>query len=213
MQILVFGDSITYGAWDIEGGWVARLRRELDARQLKHPNEYYTVYNLGISGDTTTDLLKRFWQEATASYRIEDENESGEAMIIFDIGTNDFSVLSGVPKANYKEFEQNLRKLSKLAKKLAQRVIFIGRIPCDEEKTMPVSWDPNLCYNNKSSKECDLAIKKFCKANKLEFVDVFDKFAASNYKKLLEDGLHPNSKGHKLIFGLVNDYLKQTKTY
>jgi len=27
VNILVFGDSITYGAWDEEGGWVQRLRK------------------------------------------------------------------------------------------------------------------------------------------------------------------------------------------
>lgn len=29
-KILVFGDSIAYGKWDSDGGWVARLRKYVD---------------------------------------------------------------------------------------------------------------------------------------------------------------------------------------
>ena len=29
-QISVFGDSITYGAWDREAGWVERLKKVLN---------------------------------------------------------------------------------------------------------------------------------------------------------------------------------------
>ena len=47
-QILVFGTSTTYGCWDIEGGWVQRLRKYLDEKQLDDPELYYIVYNLGI---------------------------------------------------------------------------------------------------------------------------------------------------------------------
>ena len=40
-RILIFGDSITYGAWDKEGGWVQRLRKFLDERNLTDPNFYF----------------------------------------------------------------------------------------------------------------------------------------------------------------------------
>ena len=59
-QILVFGDSIDLGMWDVEGGWVQRLRRFLDKKTLADSNFYYEVYNLGISGDTAEDLLESF---------------------------------------------------------------------------------------------------------------------------------------------------------
>ena len=59
-QILIFGDSIIYGAWDREGGWAARLRKFLDEKTLTEEDFYCLVYNLGISGDTTEDLLERF---------------------------------------------------------------------------------------------------------------------------------------------------------
>ena len=46
--ILVFGTSTTYGAWDSEGGWVQRLTKYLDNKQLEgkeHPTDpYYVIY-------------------------------------------------------------------------------------------------------------------------------------------------------------------------
>jgi hypothetical protein len=50
-KILVFGDSIAYGDYDKEGGWVIRLRKFLDERQL----DSYETYNLGIPIDETTE--------------------------------------------------------------------------------------------------------------------------------------------------------------
>ena len=41
--LLVFGDSITYGAWDLEGGWVQRLRSFIDKKNLTDPNFYCLV--------------------------------------------------------------------------------------------------------------------------------------------------------------------------
>ena len=60
-RILVFGDSITYGAWDKRGGWVQRLREFLDEKNLIDLNKIpVLIYNLGVSGDTTNDALERF---------------------------------------------------------------------------------------------------------------------------------------------------------
>ncbi len=60
MKIVGIGDSITYGAWDSAGGWVARTRRNVDRicidSQLQRS---HWTYNLGISGDTTEDVRAR----------------------------------------------------------------------------------------------------------------------------------------------------------
>ena len=59
-QFFIFGDSITYGVIDREGGWANRLRKYLDARTLdSNGKDLFMLYNLGISGDTSADLLAR----------------------------------------------------------------------------------------------------------------------------------------------------------
>ena len=75
MEIGIWGDSITYGASDTEAlGWVGRLRKSLPQ------DGNVAVYNRGICGDTTEDLLKRFPIEAEAIQ---------PNVIFFAIGIND----------------------------------------------------------------------------------------------------------------------------
>ena len=85
-NILVFGASITWGAWDREGGWVQRLRNFVDEKNISNPDYDRMIYNLGISGDTTENLLSRLENEVKT--RLSEE----ETIIIFSIGTNDFNL-------------------------------------------------------------------------------------------------------------------------
>ena len=207
-QILVFGDSITYGAWDKEGGWVNRLRKFLDEKNLTNPNFYCLCYNLGISGDTSEDLIGRF--EFETRQRLEDGEET---IIIFAIGVNDSQFVHSekrhmVPK---EEFKGNIQKLISLARKYSSKIIFIGLTPVDETKTVPQPWDANKSCTNGYVKEYDSIIKKACKENRIYFVEIFEKLKKMNYQKLLEDGLHPNSEGHQKIFEIVKDFLVKNK--
>ncbi|MGC9310458.1 MAG: SGNH/GDSL hydrolase family protein [Candidatus Aenigmatarchaeota archaeon] len=58
-RILIFGDSIVFGLWDKQGGWANRLRKELDESARGDPNRHIQLYNLGIAGDTSIDVLER----------------------------------------------------------------------------------------------------------------------------------------------------------
>ena len=83
MRVLVFGASITQGFYDLEGGWVDRLRRHYDqqkiSREVAAPP---TIFNLGISADTIGDVIKRFKPETEARKR------HGDLTFIFSVGTN-----------------------------------------------------------------------------------------------------------------------------
>jgi lysophospholipase L1-like esterase len=88
-QILVFGDSNTWGAWDREkGGWVNRLRLFLDRE-----GDDVFLYNLGISDNTTQDVLGRFEFETKQRMK-----EDPDLVIIFDIGSNDSQFLTPRPR-------------------------------------------------------------------------------------------------------------------
>jgi len=94
-DICIFGASITWGAWDSEkAGWANRLRLFLEAN---HENAF--VYNLGIPGDTTEDVLARLKSEA----------ETREAdVIIFSIGTNDslYNQSKDKPRTTIEKFKE-----------------------------------------------------------------------------------------------------------
>lgn len=142
MRVLIFGDSNTQGFWDTEGGWVARLRRHYDKIQLQDTKgkDEPTVFNLGVSGDSSDDVLRRFRNEAQVRY-------SEEIAIAFAVGVNDSRTKAGKPYATTEQYGANLEKLAKQAREFTDKILFIGLTPCEEEITNPVPWG-NTGYTN-----------------------------------------------------------------
>lgn len=210
---LVFGDSVAYGTLDPQGGWVVRLKNYLTKKSLpryrktKTPKDVNLVYNLGRSGDAIEGLLGRFESEVKhrhPNYR--------ETLLIFQIGTNDCYLDSSTNKTrtNPKLFKTRLQKLIKLARKYSNNVVFLTLTPVDENKTIPIPWRKTQIYTNKNIKEYNQIIKDVCGENKIAYLDMFKRFKKENYIKLLEDGLHPNSEGHELIYQTVKNSLSET---
>ncbi|MFP4539823.1 MAG: SGNH/GDSL hydrolase family protein [Candidatus Paceibacterota bacterium] len=185
MTICIFGDSITWGAYDPEqGGWATRLRNYFELQ-----NEGVDVYNLGVSGDTTDDLLERIEAEATS--REPD-------LIIFAIGVNDaqFIYSKNITRVLLGEFQQNLTELLTIAKKFTNNIVFVGLTRVDESKTTSIPWNTDKSYTNLNIERLDSTIEKFCEENKLKFIPVKDLL---NHDDFI-DGLHPNTQGHIKMF-------------
>ncbi len=119
MKILIFGDSITYGACDREGGWVQRLRKFLDEKNLTE-NDDFSLYNLGVGGDNTEDILKRFEPETKA--RIDEEEET---VFIFAIGINDSQFVHGKNRLRVlpEKFKNNIQVPIGAAKQFSHKII------------------------------------------------------------------------------------------
>jgi len=208
-RICVFGDSIIYGREDYEyGGWVQRLRKFLNKNFLSK-QKYFFVYNSGISADRTKDLLERF--EFEIKFRLRRLKEEEKAIVIFGIGVNDSAYLYDKKDLDTspKEFRKNIQKLIKLAQKFSQKIIFIGLGCVDEVKTTPYSV--NKFYKNENIQKYNQIIKSVCKESDAHFIEIFEEWIKIDYKKLLEDGLHPNSEGHQKIFEIVKDFLVEKK--
>ena len=206
-RILVFGASITYGEGDLKGGWVQRLRSYFDEKGISDPDFDYSVYNLGISGDTTEDLLERF--EFETLQRFQEEKE----LIIFSIGHNDSQIFYNSKKTRTPtlQFKENLQKLINIARKFSTKIIFIGLTPVDDLRVDPIPWFPKFSYKNESVKNFNNIIKRVCNKNRIYFIEIFEKWTSIDYKNLLEDGVHPNSEGHQKIFEIVRDFLIDNK--
>lgn len=213
-QILVFGDSIVLGAWDKEGGWVQRLNKFLISRTLSIPEfwntDFMEVYNLGISsvsGENSVNLLERF--ESEAKRRLGEY----ETVFIIAIGKNDSCFLKSKNSfaTPQEKFKGNIQKIIKLAKKYSSKIVFVGAAMVDESKTAPIHWDKNMFYKNEYLRQYNEIIKSVCKENKIHFIGLIETFKKSDCKNLLEDGLHPNSEGHKLIFETAKDFLVKEK--
>ncbi|NOZ81990.1 MAG: hypothetical protein GXO63_02460 [Candidatus Micrarchaeota archaeon] len=203
MRILVFGDSIAYGAWDEGGGWVQRLRKFLDEKINLPDKDLCLVYNLGVSGDTTKDLLERIENEMK-SRRIQ-----SDAIVIFSIGINDSCFCKSFNRNNIplEEFQKNIEKLFVITGKYTEKIISLGLTPVDERKTCPIPWDTDKFYKNEYIQKYNEIIKNACNKYGVRFIDLFDEWRRIDYKNLLHDGLHPNSNGHKKIFETVKNFL------
>jgi len=189
MNICIFGDSITYGAFDSEkGGWANRLRLHLDSRDDFEDE----VYNLGISGDNTEGILERF--DAEIKFR-----EPG--FLIFAIGINDsqYVISENQNRVPVEKFEQNIKELISRAKKITDKILFVGLTPVDETKTTPIPWNIDKMYKNEYVEKYNNKIKEVCESEKVDFINIFSEMAKGNYKTMLIDGLHPDSKGHRWI--------------
>jgi len=203
-NILIFGDSITYGAWDEEGGWAQRLRKVIDERIIKSQfNKYHVLYNLGIPGDQTGDLIERFEQEVKA------RSQEEETIILFAIGINDSSYHNptGSLSTSFHQFQKNISQLISLAREYTEKIVFIGLTPVDELKVDPMPWYEGYSYKNDHIRKYDEAIQDRCKKENIPFIPVFQEWVKTDYKKLLIDGVHPNTKGHEVLFEIVYDYL------
>lgn len=196
-RICVFGASITKGHSDNEmGGWTNRL--DLDLEKEK-PGEY-SIYNLGISGDTTTDLLKRYKAECEAR---------GPAIIVIALGNNDSSYWKSKNgnKTIIDNFKKNLEEIIKIGQEFTKEIIFVGLTKVNEDLSAPVAWDDNLFYYDKNIKEYNATVKEVASKNNLLFIPMIDLLENND----LPDGLHPSAEGHEKIFKQVKKFLVENK--
>jgi len=183
--VCVFGDSITWGSHDPKrGGWATQLRNYFESEE-----EYVKVYPLGITGNTSGDILERFDVEAASRQ---------PTMVIFAIGTNDSQYINSkdTPRVPLPKFKENLLALTEKAKKYTPAIIFVGLTGVDESRTMPVSWSTTKYYDNDNLSKYNAVIQEIAAKNGFQFIDVSGILKNDE----LKDGLHPNSVGHKKLF-------------
>lgn len=206
MQFLIFGDSIAYGAYDVEGGWVARLRHYIDEKINLPDNEtyYHELYNLSIPGEFSGGVLARFDAEVATRLR-----KTKEAVIIFAIGTNDSYTLleSNTHKTTIEEYEKNLRALVDRARTFSARIIFVGSLLADDARTNPCPWDVWKAFITEHIHRYDAVVRRLAEEQSIDYIDVITPFIAAGGVTLLDDGIHPTSDGHRVIYETVRDAL------
>ena len=201
-NIFIFGDSITYGEWDSKGGWANRIRCHLDALVLPKPDDYIISYNLGIPSDTSTGLAQRL--EAETRARLDPNPSVKTIQIIIAVGANDARWLTDEARrgVNAEQFKINLTSITQAAQRHSSDIIFVGLLPCDEQQALQSATKHGWIetFDNDSLMKYNSIVEQHCLENKLKFVNVYELFINNNPEQLLSDGLHPNNKGHALIF-------------
>ncbi len=192
-RILAFGDSVVWGACiPRREAWADLLRNYLDEKF----NYAVELYNLGIDGNTSADVLRRFDGEALA--RKPD-------LIIIAVGTND-SVFrkNNQFDVSESEFRQNLSDIFEKAKKYTRHIVFVGLAKGSDLETIPLKRSTTgKCYSKLGVKKYDGYIKSFSAEKNTPFVDIFSILTDGDF----DDGLHPNIQGHSKIFQAVKKTL------
>ena len=176
MNVAIIGDSIVHGGIDEEfGGWVNRLKI-----QSVRENRGDHVFNLGIGGNSSRDILERA--------DIEIKARKGHVQnVIFSTGTNDMNL--NMPVA---EYQANLERLGAIASGYGLNVFFMGLfLRVDRETTKETS-----AYNNVIQQVCEKCGYTYIPT--LDLIEVDDLY-----------GCHPNTKGHVKLCARVAEFFKE----
>jgi len=206
-QIFCFGDSITQGFWDTEGGWVQRLWSELDEAKVSSESERYEMYNLGVSGDTTEDILHRFEFELKARL-----DEDDKQIVLFAVGVNDSQYLIQEKQLRFSvaDYQKNLEALVDKAKKLNAHVVIVGLAPIDQMKVDPMPWADDRSYRTEYIEQFNEVAKKVAENTNCLFIDLYGPLQEQRFAQYLPDGVHPNDEGHQKMYELIKGGLRQS---
>lgn len=195
ITVLALGDSLTRGTGDETGqGYVGivteQLKEELDPREV-------TVYNLGINGQDSSQLLQQLGQKNI----IRQVKEAD--VILMTIGGNDFfqggDVLLNFNLENIiktqKQYVTNLEQIfTTLREQNTEATIFILGL-----YNPFIDLEHNDVTNN-IVREWNYSTQNVAgKFEKVVFVPTFDLFQLSVNDYLYSDHFHPNQAGYGLI--------------
>jgi lysophospholipase L1-like esterase len=202
MRIIIFWDSISEGYCDYEfWGWANRLKAEY----MKEYSYDRMLMNYGISAYTSDNFVNCFENFFQAVSRREPGKEK-ESIVIFAIGINDSSENRETweKKVNIEKFEENIKMLIEKCQQeeLIQNVIFLGNINVDESVINTVEDGEYSFFNNEIQKY-NSVLKKLAEDTTCSYLELFWLMKPED----LEDGLHPNTQGHKKMYERVKEYL------
>ncbi|TSC69035.1 MAG: putative TesA-like protein protease [Parcubacteria group bacterium Gr01-1014_56] len=209
MHILVFGDSITQGAFDAEcGGWVNRLEAYCFDSAIKNDfQDKPLVFNLGISGDRALRVRARLESELQAR-----RDSDGLMLVIFAVGINDSMVKieTGENDTPIGVYEKALQEMVDIVRPLGCQTLFVGLTPIEQAKLDPIPWNKEFAYRTDEIMKFDIVMAKVAIDNKIGFISMQNVFGVDP-QICLSDALHPNATGHRLMFLRVKDYLEKEK--
>ncbi len=207
MRVLIFGGSIAQGFWDIKGGWPARIASSYIPHRLEDlAGEWTLFFNLGVSGDFTSDVLARLESETKAR-----QWKQEPVVIVLSVGINDAVLINNKVKMEDHDFQKQYDQLLKTALKLTDKVLCVGLSAVDADLTNPWKYGDHEQWLNNRIDLFEDTIKQSAERKKVLFVPIYDMFRAEMSKgtKLHSDGLHPNDVGHQLIAEAVRPYLDE----
>ena len=219
VRVKLLGDSITHGVGgtgfeqngvQIVEGWNRNPDGYCWAKQFKeHLEKRYgcVVINNGCTGTTIEFVLEHF------DKLVEEEDD----IVLCTIGTNNrHQMKDNLPIHTRREhmeiFYQNILALNERLKASGKGYVLVANIPANAENEKDSPDYYRLFHMNDV---CDLYTKAAgeCGFPLIRLYPLFLNYCKANgvtLDSLLLDGLHPNDKGHDVIFSLLLEELGLT---
>ena len=164
-------------------------------------NEYFpperAFVNRGIGGQITGQMLGRMKADVI---------DLKPALVLVLAGTND--IARGVP---VKTIQDNLTMIADLAASSKIKPLFASLLPVsDYHKTDNPLYERSKLRPPQTILAVNDWLRKFCRDRNFPYVDYYAQLAdASGFLKAdaSDDGLHPNSKGYRLMAPVVQEVL------
>jgi lysophospholipase L1-like esterase len=205
LRICVIGDSIAAGTGDSRClGWHGRVLEPLvqDGRDV-------TIYALGVRGDTSQDVARR-WQ-AEASARLPG---IFPAAVVFEFGLNDCTVRTTAAGTATRRVpvEETLATTAAILAGAVERwpTIMIGPAPLDDGREGPQLL-PGVSQRtrNHDVRAIDAQLAAVAARVGVAYLPVFDALAADlRWRSALRDGdgIHPADEGYDVLAALVGGW-------
>ncbi|MFN5423084.1 MAG: GDSL-type esterase/lipase family protein [bacterium] len=154
-------------------------------------------YNRGISGQTTPQMLLRFYEDVVAL---------NPEVLVLKAGINDIAENTG-PYDQQKTFN-NIIAIAQLARANKIKVIICSVLPVSD-----FPWRPGLAPAEKVI-ALNNEIKKFAAANKFYYLDLYS-FVVDGKRGMkseyASDGVHPTVEGYKVMEPLLEEAIGRVR--
>ena len=194
---------VFYGEYDgVLGGYVEILKRYCHTEFYNNNANEVNCFNLGIGGETTEGLMKRFEVETKARFS-PDEN-----LIFFFYGANDLALSEGKEIVSLTDFEQNLSQVISQAKRFATEIYVISILPISK-KVDGIKIPDRKFRTTQKIELYNQKLKELALQNQIEFIDIFSRFNSTKEEFLSKDGIHPNEKGYQFIANQIKPIVEK----
>lgn len=150
-------------------------------KKIQASGKNWMVINAGISGSTT----------ASAPSRLKWQLQSKPDLLILALGAND-----GLRGLDLASLEKNLAEAIEMAQKEKIPVVLAGTL-------LPLNYGAD--YRKKFAEIYIRLAKKY----KIKRIAFLLEGVAGNPKLNLDDGIHPNEKGHQIVASTVYEAIKE----
>lgn len=202
LRICLIGDSIAAGTGDTDGrGWHGRLA----ASALRRGSDL-TIYGLGVRGDTSVDVARRWRAEVDA--RLPDLFPAG---LVFQFGLNDcaFRSFADGRRERRVEPEASRRTVESVLTSAADEraVLMIGPAPVDGSRPGPQLVAGVIQrIDDRDIAELDEMMATVADDVGVPYLRVFDRLSSDPaWSNALRegDGIHPSGRGYEVLADLV----------